>query len=263
MAVLTTRFSSTALIGKVTLTAVIPFENYGDFPNFNDHPYDLKKPMRTLYLLHGIACDEYEWLWYSQIAKFAEEHRIAVIMPYGKNNFYIDNDPVEQWSKFVGQELVEMTRGLFPLSHRREDTYIGGFSMGGYGAICNGLKYNETFSRIIALSSFLDLDTVINSTDDTPVETSKRSHFNRLFKGDVSKIPGSDMDPRQLYLDCKHPVKIYMACGLQDGLLPGNRDYRNFLQEHDADLHYVESPGAHDWDFWNPAIKDAIEWLDQ
>ena len=46
----------------------------------------------------------------------------------------------------------------FPLSHRKEDTFIAGLSMGGYGAIVNGLKYYNTFGFIAGLSSALMLD---------------------------------------------------------------------------------------------------------
>ena len=57
---------------------------------------------------------------------------------------------------YVGKELVEMTRKMFPLSEKREDTYIGGISMGGYGALYNGMKYRDTFSKVAAFSPACD-----------------------------------------------------------------------------------------------------------
>ena len=48
---------------------------------------------------------------------------------------------------------MEFTRRTFPLSSKREDTFIGGLSMGGFGAIVNGLKHPETFGAVCALSS--------------------------------------------------------------------------------------------------------------
>lgn len=51
-------------------------------------------------------------------------------MPNGSDNY----------GDFIGRELVELTRKIFPLSHKREDTFIGGLSMGGYGAIPNGIE---------------------------------------------------------------------------------------------------------------------------
>lgn len=60
------------------------------------------------------------------------------------------------YSTYVGKELVEVTRKLFPLSHRREDTYIAGISMGGYGALYNGMRYRHTFSKVAAISPASD-----------------------------------------------------------------------------------------------------------
>ena len=56
-------------------------------------------------------------------------------MPSGENKFYVDNEKShEYYSKFIGEELVDVTRRLFPLSKQKQDTFIAGLSMGGYGA---------------------------------------------------------------------------------------------------------------------------------
>ncbi|MFR6273864.1 MAG: hypothetical protein ACLUL2_10230 [Blautia sp.] len=49
-------------------------------------------------------------------------------------------EAANNYGKFVGKELVEMTRKMFPLSRKREDTFIGGLSTGGAGALLSGLK---------------------------------------------------------------------------------------------------------------------------
>lgn len=55
-------------------------------------------------------------------------------MPFGENKFYVDHPQSNAYfSKFIGEELVSFTRRSFPLSTKREDTFIGGLSMGGYG----------------------------------------------------------------------------------------------------------------------------------
>ncbi len=261
MAVTTTRFQSQCLGRFVTFTAVIPFEDYGNFMNPNPKPYDLKKPLRTLYLLHGITGDDRDWLYGTQIEMYAKENNIAVIMPDGHNNFYVDNNPTDCWGEFIGKELVEFTRALYPLSDKREDTYIGGLSMGGYGAIRNGLKYSDTFSKIVALSSALVVEDASKSTEDAPMPFQRKSAYDRIFGGDVSKVIGSDMDPKQLFLDCKNPMKIMMTVGVDDFLLKNNRDYKAFLEKNGADLYYYEDEGSHEWDFWNRNIKVGMKWL--
>ncbi len=263
MAILTTRYNSNCLGGFVSFTAVIPFEDFGtDFLNPNPAPYALQQPLKTLYLFHGVTGDEKDWLYGTRIERYAIENRIAVIMPDGNNNFYVDNCETERWGEFVGKELVEVTRNLFPLSHKREDTYIGGLSMGGYGAIRNGLKYNETFSKIVALSSALITYEVPYATEDAMMPWQKKSYYERIF-GPIDKLMGSDMDPEQLYRDCQNPVSIFMAVGEQDFLIEPNRRYKKFLEEQKADLTYLEEPGAHEWDFWDRNIQRGLNWLNQ
>ena len=88
-------------------------------------------------------------------------------MPSGENKFYVNNEyTCERFSDFIGEELVEVTRKMFHLSDKKEDTYIAGLSMGGYGAIVNGFKFNNTFGYVAGLSSALILDDVLSELDD-------------------------------------------------------------------------------------------------
>ena len=55
---------------------------------------------------------------------------------------------------------------------------------------------------------------------------------------------------------------IYLACGSEDFLIKENRAYRDFLKENKVKFTYVESPGVHNWDFWDEYILKAINYLD-
>ena len=78
-------------------------------------------------------------------------------MPTGENKFYCDSEiSGDRYGKFIAEDLVEFTRDTLPLSRKREDTFIGGLSMGGFGSIVNGLRHPETFGCITALSSALN-----------------------------------------------------------------------------------------------------------
>ena len=52
-----------------------------------------------------------------------------------------------------------------------------------------------------------------------------------------------------------------MACGTEDGLLENNRELRDFLQEKGVEHVYHESPGIHNWVFWNQYLEPAIQWM--
>lgn len=144
-------------------------------------------------------------------------------MPSGDNMFYVDQKECQNYyGEFIGKELVEMTRKMFPLSHKREDTFIAGLSMGGYGAIRNGLKYNDTFGYIAGLSSAIIIDSIENKTNDSPFFMERKEYLERVF-GELTKVKDSDMNPRwlvdRLQQEQVELPKMYLACGTEDSLL--------------------------------------------
>lgn len=260
MAIIEVNFISKCLMRTVTFNAIIPVDKFG--PQAENAE---QKPLKTLYLLHGIFGNYTDWVNGTRIQAWAEANDLAVIMPSGENRFYLDDEKSgELYGEFIGKELVEFTRKLFPLSDKREDTFIAGLSMGGYGAIRNGLKYAENFGCVIGLSAALVHDTWKDADNSAPIFTFRRSYYEAIF-GEYDKVKGSDKDPKALLLKLKkegRPVpKMYLCCGTEDGLVTANRDFRDFLNENGVDLTYVEGPGKHDWVFWDTYIKKVLDWL--
>lgn len=260
MAIIEVNFISKRLMRVVTFNAIIPVDKFG--PQAENAE---QKPLKTLYLLHGIFGNYTDWVNGTRIQAWAEANDLAVIMPSGENRFYLDDEKSgELYGEFIGKELVEFTRKLFPLSDKREDTFIAGLSMGGYGAIRNGLKYAENFGCVIGLSAALVHDTWKDADNSAPIFTFRRSYYETIF-GEYDKVKGSDKDPKALLLKLKEegrPVpKMYLCCGTEDGLVTANRDFRDFLNENGVDLTYVEGPGKHDWVFWDTYIKKVLDWL--
>ena len=260
MAIIEVNFISKCLMRTVTFNAIIPVDKFG--PQAENAE---QKPLKTLYLLHGIFGNYTDWVNGTRIQAWAEANDLAVIMPSGENRFYLDDEKSgELYGEFIGKELVEFTRKLFPLSDKREDTFIAGLSMGGYGAIRNGLKYAENFGCVIGLSAALVHDTWKDADNSAPIFTFRRNYYEAIF-GEYDKVKGSDKDPKALLLKLKEegrPVpKMYLCCGTEDGLVTANRDFRDFLNENGVDLTYVEGPGKHDWVFWDTYIKKVLDGL--
>lgn len=262
MAFIQMSLMSDALARTVQVNVILPADKL-QFPGALRRP---ESPYKTLYLLHGVLGSSVDWVLGTRIQRFAEENDLAVVMPSGDNAFYVDQPAGQNYyGRFTGEELVELTRRMFPLSRRRDDTFIGGLSMGGYGALRNGLKYADTFSHIVCLSGAFIMDEVPDRTNDSPVFMERRDYAEAVF-GDLDQVLESDKNPkwlvRQLEKERKDIPKIYLACGTEDSLLGRNRDMRDFLKEHGADVTYEEGPGGHEWDFWDAYIKKAIyEWL--
>jgi S-formylglutathione hydrolase FrmB len=55
---------------------------------------------------------------------------------------------------------------------------------------------------------------------------------------------------------------LFIACGTEDFLIEPNRDLHNCLSEIGYPHIYHESPGIHDWVFWESYIEKALIWLD-
>lgn len=261
MALIRADVFSECLMRTITFHAIIPTDKLV-FPGM---PVREDKPFKTLYLLHGIFGNETDWVSGTRIERWAKDANLAVIMPSGENKFYVDNEASgDRYGEFIGRELVQLTRKLFPLSDKKEDTFVAGLSMGGYGAIINGLKYSETFSHIAGLSSGFILEGVVNSKDSADIRTHSRTYYQSIF-GDIDKLIGSDKDYKALIKKLKEEKKeipkLYITCGTEDFLLEANRDYRDFLKANEVDFSYVEAPGSHEWDFWDTHIKKVLEWL--
>ncbi len=261
MALIQANFISRSLMRTVPIQVILPVDKMA----MPGEPLPEEKPLKTLYLLHGIIGNYTDWLSGSNIQRYAEEKNLAVVMPSGDNAFYVDQEKAHNlYGEFIGQELVEMTRKMFPLSRKREDTFIAGLSMGGYGAIRNGLKYHETFSHIASLSGALVTDGMEKRTNDAFIFAETRDYAEAVF-GDLDALAESDKNPKWLAAKlAKEGVdipKMYITCGTEDFLLGANRDYRDFLLAQGIEPTYVEGPGSHEWDFWDRSIKNVLDWL--
>lgn len=260
MALIRADFFSASLMRNITIHAVIPSDKITDPKKGIE-----RKTFKTLYLLNGLMGNDADWVTATRIERWAKDKDLAVIMPAGENRFYVDQDiPGQKYGTFVGKELVEHTRALFPISDKREDTFIAGLSMGGYGATINGLRFSDTFSHVAALSAAYIMDRVEHSVYNAPWITEDRAYFEHIF-GDISNLRGSEKDYEALVVKLKEEKKdipkFYIAIGVDDDLLEVNRSYHKYLQAQGVDVTYVEAPGAHEWDFWDSQIRKVLEWL--
>ena len=263
MAVLQATVSSPALMRTINIMVILPADKMQMDGTYMEEITGFK----TLYLLHGVFGSEKDWIYRTKLLRYAEERNIAVVMPAGENAFYTDQPDVHAlYSQMISRDLVEVTRRMFPLSRRREDTYIGGLSMGGYGALYNGLSHPETFSRIIALSTADITERAEELTDDSDTFLDSRDYFKRVFGGSLDGIRSTRYNIQTLAAktarDTKEPPEIYLACGLQDSLLEITRSIRSGLVQSGYAVHYYETEGNHNWDFWDEHIQKALCWLE-
>jgi len=250
MAIIRTSVFSHVMARMINVDVVLPVED----------SIGREEKLKTLYLLHGYTDNQEAWIIGTQIALYAKEHNLCVVMPVGENSFYTDQSAAERnFGRFIGEELVQLTRRMFPLSHKREDTFIGGNSMGGYGALRIGMEYRDTFSHIAAFSPAIFPELSIGSLSERRME--RRSYYESVF-GELEKLPGSKNDVFSLAKGCvqdKIIPNLYLYCGTEDFLYQADLGYHEQLVQMGYPHRWVSIPGVHSWQCWDQQIKDVLD----
>ncbi|MCF0120075.1 MAG: acetylesterase [Oscillospiraceae bacterium] len=258
MAFLQCEFGSACLNRNVRFNVYLP----GDRAMPGMEP---KKPYPTLYLLHGYTGSCFDWTYDTDIGLLADTYGIAVVMPDGENHFYVD-DTIRncRYGEYIGRELVEYTRRLFPLSCKREDTMIGGISMGGYGAMRNGIKYHEVFGHILGISPANIIHELKDATEEPNNVGASRGFYRGVF-GDLDTATERDTDifwlTKKLHAEGVEFPDIYFCCGTNDFLVFPNRRLRDLFAELGIAHTFEEGPGTHDALFFYPHLRNALERL--
>lgn len=245
-------------------------------------PVEALKPgdtMAALYLLHGVQGSFINWSTAVHafrllgINNAKRTKKLAIIMVSGDNSFYHDApDRSANYEQFLAEELPLLTRTMLPLSAAREDTYIAGLSMGGYGALRTGLLYPQVFGFAGGLSSAL-LTQKIESAIDENVFFRRREFLETVFGCGLDGIEKTEHDVMELSRRLLARVeageealqlpRLYLACGEQDGLLPLSRELHADWEKLGIEHRYEEHEGNHEWAFWEWGLGRILEYLNE
>lgn len=257
MAFITCRFFSDVLEMGMTLNVIVP--------DVNRVPVEMQAQVAqgdlpVLFLLHGLSDDESAWTRNSSIERYANEVGMAVVMPNVHRSFYTDMPTGQNYFTYVAEEVPAVARRLFPITGDPRRTYVGGLSMGGYGAFKVALCYPEQFGAAVSLSGLLDVTQTFPEDLDDMFQTVFDQAFGKGVRG------GSKHDLFQLLEEAvragKPLPRLLQACGTEDFLYPGNVRFRTLAEQLQVPGYaYVEGPGKHDWDYWDAEIRPALRWL--
>ena len=239
--------------------------------------YSENKRFKVLWLLHGTFGDNLDWLRRSKIEVYACEKNLAVVMPSGLNADYVN------WKRFgIGynmydylfEELMPMIYNWFPISDLREDNYIAGLSMGGYGTMVYALNHPEKFAVDASLSAPLQDGRNPEPIRSYPPNLATPPHLtayrpdrreNQILNAggleNYLRSPANTWD--KLIENYKNGVRmpeLYFCCGTKDFLYPAFQKFRKFTQEQGyTDIVFEEEEGyAHEWRFWDMYIEKIL-----
>ncbi len=206
----------------------------------------------VLYLLHGLSDDDTIWSRRTSVERYAAEKGLAVVMPRVERSFYSDEVHGGAYWTFLSEELPAAVADLFRVSTAREDTFVAGLSMGGYGAFQWALRAPERFAAAASLSGVLDVASRFDDEDGL---------IRRVF-GDVP-LRGSDSDLLALLgrADPAALPALYLACGDADALLEQNEAFLAAASAASVPVTATLDAGDHDWAYWDHHVQRVLDWL--
>jgi len=219
-----------------------------------DRP-DPSRRLPVLYLLHGLSDDHTIWQRRTSIERHASAYYLAVVMPNAHRSFYSDMKHGRPYFTYMTDELPRIMEAFFPFSSRREDRFVAGLSMGGYGAFKFALNAPTRYAAAASLSGALDMagawarnadflaDVFGNGVTDAP--DNLLAAVNHL----VTAVPRAQWP------------KLYQFCGTEDFLYADNLTFLRHAREKGLPVDDSEGPGGHTWDVWDAQIQRVLAWL--
>ena len=226
---------------------------------------------QVLYLLHGTYGDYSDWCRNTCIERYAQMHKIAIVMPSAENSFYQDMVHGPKYLTYLTEELPLYLCRLFPISTKREDTFIAGLSMGGYGAWHIALTKPDQYAAAASLSGVLDFSLFV---DEWLSQSESGESFERVVPWPIKAIFGEQelekikLSDANLMVQIKKIIqnnnvlpKLYYTIGKGDFLYTNCESANKLLEELGISVEFEEYYGQHDWTFWDAQIQRVLEWL--
>ena len=245
------KLNSKLLAREIPYRVVLPV----DYKSANEK---IRYPV--VYLLHGLTGHFNNWTDKTKLADYAAKYNYIIVTPEGNNGWYSDSLAVatDKYESYIVRELIPEIDRKFRTNADRNQRAIAGLSMGGYGSIKFGLKYPEMFTLVGSFSGALGAASFSKKTSGAigeaiyeifGAEGEENRNSNDIFKL-IREMPDDKI---------KNLPFIYLDCGTEDFLFKNNRDYVNLLIEKKVKHEFRQLPGAHDWKFWDPQVKEFLE----
>ncbi len=220
--------------------------------------HDKNKKIKVLYLLHGYTGHYMDWMRQTSIERYANMYDLCVVMPSVHNSYYTNNIHNVKYFDYVALELPQIIEGMFDVSKKKEDRFVAGLSMGGYGALKIGLTYPKRYEKVASFSGAINVDRLYELNKHLPKSKQFLSAFRKL------PIKGTKHDIYYLLDKANQKAlvpSLFIACGTEDFLYPDHLDFIKYLKEKNISFIHAENPGNHEWRLWDMYIKDALKWM--
>ena len=262
-------YFSEALMKQTNVTMILPSWDVMDQFKGKAESYVKGTKFQVLYLYHGGTGDDSDYVYFSNIVRYANDNKIAVVMPCGYNSGYANEGPEKlpwqaRYWDFVFEELPKICESMFPISADPKDIFVGGLSMGAI-AVSKWVAYGpERFNTAIMMSGGgMDVDKIMavvsqynNGSTDFTLDLDELKQ-----KGIVLIDPDSDVyrEAKNNAITGKKLPKIMMTVGGNDFIRSFVHISRDLYKGYGYDVTYEEVPNyTHEWDFWDMTLRKML-----
>lgn len=247
------------LLGRAYRYTVYLPDAYAKAPGNRRYP--------VLYLLHGSAGNERDWLLLGGIRETLDAliarrriQPLIVVMPGHAESWWVDGAR-EKGESALLRELMPHAESKYRIDAARGQRLVAGLSAGGYGALNLALKHPQLFAAAALLSPAI-YDPL------PPANSSARHHppFQRDGKFDPELWNSLSYTAHlDAYRKSGVVVPLYICAGDHDvfGIALQSALLYEKLRLHQPDalaLRIVD--GDHEWMLWRDAIGDALQFMD-
>jgi enterochelin esterase-like enzyme len=211
-------------------------------------------------LLHGVYGSFWNWFLAGRahvaLDRLVEAGSVApmvLVTPSdgmsGEGTAYLRHHD-RDYEKWIIDDVVDVVREFVDAATETSPLFLGGNSMGGFGAARLGLRHADRVAGIAMHSAITHLDQL--------------AHFTT---GDVATEAGLDPAERDLLTAVDRcssdPPPIYLDCGAADPLAMPNLAFQGELARREVDYEAHTFDGGHDWDAWSNRIEHSLVFFDR
>jgi S-formylglutathione hydrolase FrmB len=217
----------------------------------------------VLYLLHGWDGHYTDWVTRTNVADYAAQYRMIVVMPEGNDSWYVDTGgvPSDKYETYILKELIPDVDKRFRTIQARYGRAVAGLSMGGYGAIKYGLKYPASFVFAGSMSGAFG----VTRYTQNEIGGQKWEPFLKIF-GPVGSETRKANDVFEIArgLTAARVASLpyfYFDCGTEDAgqHFNPNRELSQIFLEKKIAHEYRELPGNHSWALWDHQVQEVLK----
>ena len=146
----------------------------------------------------------------------------------------------DDYSKFLGEEVIEFIKTKCNISANSKDNVIGGYSLGGLAASYMGLKYSNIFGNVLSQSGSYWYE---RENDSSSKEVWLGQKFREAKKLDI---------------------KFFINVGKIEpkvSMINTNIEFSNILKELDYKVKFEEFGSGHDYLCWGETLAEGLIYL--